>query len=121
MGSYWFNQGMAFLPIFLVIWTYLTFTISYVIAVSRGDVDPGFPFISDTGARRPESSVFGQMLNISAVTGRSCTIYFYFLQKFVSLPCFFHALLLHFCSRFKICFKHQLSHFNLLVFGNRVL
>ena len=70
MREFWFNKGMAFLPIFLVIWTYLTFTISYIIAVSRGDVDPGFPYISDTGAFRPESSVFGQMLNISALVGK---------------------------------------------------
>jgi len=71
---------MAFLPVFLVIWTYLTFTISYIIAVSRGDVDAGFPYISDTGARRPESCIFGQMLNISAVAGeRNC------LAKYISI------------------------------------
>ena len=70
MRTYWFNRGMAFLPIFFIIWTYLTFTISYMVAVFRGDIDPAFPYISDTGARRPESSVFGQMLNISAVFGR---------------------------------------------------
>ncbi|XP_076816405.1 DNA damage-regulated autophagy modulator protein 2-like [Clavelina lepadiformis] len=72
MGPFWFTRGMAFLPVFLVIWTYLTFTISYIMSVSRGDVDPGFPYISDTGARRPESSVFGQMLNISAVVALAC-------------------------------------------------
>nr|XP_026692660.1 DNA damage-regulated autophagy modulator protein 2 [Ciona intestinalis] len=69
---FWFQRGMAFLPIFLVVWTYLTFMTSYIIAVSRGDVDPGFPYISDTGARRPESSIFGQMLNISAVAALAC-------------------------------------------------
>lgn len=62
----WFTRGLAFLPIFVIVWTYLTFTISYLISVSRGDVDPGFPYISDTGARKPESSIFGQMLNITA-------------------------------------------------------
>nr|CAB3239934.1 DNA damage-regulated autophagy modulator protein 2 [Phallusia mammillata] len=72
MGPFWFQRGLAFLPVFLVVWTYLTFTISYIIAVSRGDVDPGFPYISDTGARRPESSIFGQMLNISAVAALAC-------------------------------------------------
>uniref|UniRef100_H2Z5I8 CWH43-like N-terminal domain-containing protein n=1 Tax=Ciona savignyi TaxID=51511 RepID=H2Z5I8_CIOSA len=70
--EFWFQRGMAFLPVFLVVWTYLTFTVSYIIAVSRGDVDPGFPYISDTGARRPESSIFGQMLNISAVAALAC-------------------------------------------------
>ena len=67
----WFMNGMAILPLSLIIWTFLTFSTSYIIAVSRGDVDPGLPYISDTGARRPESSVFGQMLNISAVLGKN--------------------------------------------------
>ena len=70
MGNYWFNTGMAFLPIFFVIWTYLTFSISYIISVQRNDTDAAFPYISDTGARRPESSVFGMMLNISAFLGK---------------------------------------------------
>ena len=70
MGRYWFNKGMAFLPIFTVTWTYLTFATSYMIAVFRGDVDADLPYISDTGARRPESSVFGIMLNISACVGK---------------------------------------------------
>lgn len=69
MGSYWFNTGMASLPIFLVIWTYLTFSISYIISIERNDTDVAFPYISDTGATRPESSVFGMMLNISAFIG----------------------------------------------------
>jgi len=70
MGRYWFNRGMAFLPIFTVVWTYITFATSYMISVFKGDVDAGFPYISDTGARRPESSVFGMMLNISACAGK---------------------------------------------------
>ena len=74
MSRFWFTRGMAFLPIFTVAWTYLTFTISYMIAVFRGDVDPGFPYISDTGARRPESSVFGMMLNVSACVGKTLVV-----------------------------------------------
>lgn len=67
--GFWFTRGLSFLPIFVIVWTYLTFGISYIIAVARGDVDPGFPYISDTGARRPESSIFGQMLNMTAAVG----------------------------------------------------
>nr|XP_039270431.1 DNA damage-regulated autophagy modulator protein 2-like [Styela clava] len=70
--DFWFTRGLSFLPIFVIVWTYLTFTISYIISVSRGDVDPGFPYISDTGARRPESSIFGQMLNITAGFALAC-------------------------------------------------
>ena len=72
----WVLNGMAVLPFSLIVWTYLTFSISYIIAVARGDVDPGLPYISDTGARRPESSVFGQMLNISAVLGMLYLLFF---------------------------------------------
>jgi len=57
---------MAILPFTLIVWTYITFSFSYILAISRGDVDVFFPYISDTGARKPESSIFGQMLNISA-------------------------------------------------------
>lgn len=66
MARFWFQRGMAFLPFSLIIWTYISFALSYILAVSRGDVDAVFPYISDTGARRPESCIFGQMLNISA-------------------------------------------------------
>lgn len=66
MAQYWFQRGMAFLPFSLIIWTYITFSLSYILAVSRGDVDAVFPYISDTGARKPESCIFGQMLNISS-------------------------------------------------------
>lgn len=64
--DWWFTRGMCILPIFVVVWTYITFGVSYTLSVARGDVDPGFPYISDTGSRRPESCIFGQMLNITA-------------------------------------------------------
>jgi len=66
MAQFWFQRGMAYLPLTLIIWTYITFITSYIWSVLRGDVDALFPYISDTGARRPESCLFGQMLNITA-------------------------------------------------------
>ncbi|TRZ03865.1 hypothetical protein DNTS_000497 [Danionella cerebrum] len=41
----WFMEGMCFLPTFLVVWSSSTFIVSYIIAVSRRDVDVIFPYI----------------------------------------------------------------------------
>jgi hypothetical protein len=38
----------------------------YTIAVLNEHVDPGFPYISDTGSYSPESCIFGQLVNITA-------------------------------------------------------
>lgn len=61
----WASLGL--LPVFQVSIALLTFFLSYVWAVARNHVSPTFPFISDTGAHRPESSFFSQMLNITAI------------------------------------------------------
>ncbi|XP_005388995.1 PREDICTED: DNA damage-regulated autophagy modulator protein 2 [Chinchilla lanigera] len=63
----WFQQGLSFLPIALVIWTAAAFTFSYIIAVTLHHVDPALPYISDTGTVAPEKCVFGAMLNIAAL------------------------------------------------------
>ncbi|KPP59246.1 hypothetical protein Z043_122850 [Scleropages formosus] len=65
----WFMEGSCFLPIFLVIWSSSTFIVSYIVALLRHDVDVIFPYISDTGAEPPESSIFGIMTTISAFAG----------------------------------------------------
>ncbi|GFS01542.1 DNA damage-regulated autophagy modulator protein 2 [Elysia marginata] len=57
---------LGLLPIALVILTVSAFLLTYLWAVVRGDVSPGFPYISDTGAHRPESSIFSQLLNMSS-------------------------------------------------------
>lgn len=79
---FWFQQGLCFLPAFLVIWSSSTFIVSYIIALYRGDVDVIFPYISDTGAKPPESCIFGLMTFISACAGIS-TIYarYKFVEK----------------------------------------
>lgn len=78
----WFLQGSCFLPVFLVIWSSCTFIVSYLVALFRHDVDPLFPYISDTGANPPESCIFGLMTFVSACAG-SATIYarFKFVEK----------------------------------------
>ncbi|KAM9402865.1 DNA damage-regulated autophagy modulator protein 1-like isoform 2-T2 [Salvelinus alpinus] len=62
----WFMEGICFLPFFLVIWSSSTFIVSYLIALFEHDVDVIFPYISDTGAKPPESCVFGLMTVITA-------------------------------------------------------
>ncbi|XP_038131450.1 DNA damage-regulated autophagy modulator protein 1 [Cyprinodon tularosa] len=71
---FWFEQGLCFLPVFLVVWSSCTFIVPYIIALFRGDVDIIFPYISDTGANPPESCIFGLMTFISACAGIA-TIY----------------------------------------------
>ncbi|XP_062989453.1 DNA damage-regulated autophagy modulator protein 1 isoform X2 [Elgaria multicarinata webbii] len=74
-GSPWwrrmpcFTRGAAFIPALLVSWSSAAFIISYVIAVLAGHVEPLFPYISDTGAKPPESGIFGFMINVSAFLG----------------------------------------------------
>ncbi|XP_034984111.1 DNA damage-regulated autophagy modulator protein 1 isoform X1 [Zootoca vivipara] len=88
------TQGAAFVPTLLVVWSSASFILSYVIAVLEGHVEPLFPYISDTGAKPPESGIFGFMINISAFLG-AVTMYARYLIvkeqndviRFVS-PCF---------------------------------
>ncbi|KAK4883710.1 hypothetical protein RN001_007029 [Aquatica leii] len=40
---------------------------TYIIAVIKKDVNPIFPYISDSGTFSPESCIFGQMLNTGAI------------------------------------------------------
>ncbi|XP_008313783.1 DNA damage-regulated autophagy modulator protein 1 [Cynoglossus semilaevis] len=79
---FWFQQGLCFLPAFLVVWSSSTFIVSYLIAVFRHDVDLIFPYISDTGANPPESCIFGLMTFITACAGIA-TIYarYKFVEK----------------------------------------
>ncbi|KAJ6659974.1 hypothetical protein lerEdw1_018171 [Lerista edwardsae] len=75
------SQGVAFLPVLLVIWSSAAFIISYVIAVLYGHVQPVFPYISDTGATPPESGIFGFMINVSAFLGAATMYIRYLITK----------------------------------------
>ncbi|XP_045176378.1 DNA damage-regulated autophagy modulator protein 2-like isoform X2 [Mercenaria mercenaria] len=55
------------LPIIIALYAPLSFIITYSIAVENKHVEPGFPYISYTGTRPPESCVLGQLLNIGAL------------------------------------------------------
>lgn len=55
------------LPIVIFVWFPATFIVTYVMAVLRKDVNPIFPYISDTGTFSPESCIFGQMINTGAI------------------------------------------------------
>ncbi|NXH10286.1 DRAM2 protein, partial [Bucco capensis] len=66
---WWFQQGLSFLPVALVVWSAATFVFSYITAIVLHHVDPLVPYISDTGTIPPERCLFGIMLNISAFLG----------------------------------------------------
>ena len=42
----------------------------YIIAISLGHVEVTLPYISDTGTKVPESSIFAQLLNFVAFLGK---------------------------------------------------
>nr|XP_015207481.1 PREDICTED: DNA damage-regulated autophagy modulator protein 1 [Lepisosteus oculatus] len=78
----WFLEGMCLLPTSLVIWSSVSFVLSYIVALLRRDVDVVFPYISDTGTEPPESCIFGVMITISAFLGVSTMFTRYkFLEK----------------------------------------
>ncbi|XP_058046840.1 DNA damage-regulated autophagy modulator protein 1 isoform X2 [Ahaetulla prasina] len=93
-GMFCLAQGAAFIPTLLVSWSSAAFILSYAIAVLSGHVEPLFPYISDTGAKPPESGIFGFMINVSAFLGAVTMYAKYLIVKkqndmthFIS-PCF---------------------------------
>ncbi|XP_068020833.1 DNA damage-regulated autophagy modulator protein 2 isoform X3 [Melanerpes formicivorus] len=70
---WWFQQGLSFLPVALVVWSAASFIFSYITAIVLHHVDPLVPYISDTGTIPPERCLFGIMLNISAFLGVATT------------------------------------------------
>ncbi|KAB5536714.1 hypothetical protein PHYPO_G00110620 [Pangasianodon hypophthalmus] len=62
---WWFQEGLCFLPVLLVVWTAATFVFAYITAVVLRHVDPFVPYISDTGTVPPErccSAVLAQVV-----------------------------------------------------------
>ncbi|XP_071378387.1 DNA damage-regulated autophagy modulator protein 2 [Centroberyx affinis] len=76
---WWFQRGVCFLPVTLVVWSLAAFILNYVIAVLLGHIDPVIPYISDTSSEIPESCLFGFMLSISSFFGLS-TVYVRYKQ-----------------------------------------
>ncbi|XP_076447624.1 DNA damage-regulated autophagy modulator protein 1-like [Babylonia areolata] len=62
------------LPVLQIIILPIGFSITYTWSVLLGHVEPGFPYISDTGTFPPESCVFGLLLDLYA-TVLAVTIY----------------------------------------------
>lgn len=77
------------LPIAIFIWFPVTVIVTYVMAVLRKDVNPIFPYISDTGTFSPESCIFGQMLNTGAIL---IVILVYVRYRHVRFLCGRHSL-----------------------------
>ncbi|NXL85384.1 DRAM2 protein, partial [Alectura lathami] len=76
---WWFQQGLSFLPVALVVWSAASFVFSYITATVLRHVDPLVPYISDTGMIPPERCLFGIMLNISSFLG-GATMYVRYKQ-----------------------------------------
>ncbi|XP_031988620.1 DNA damage-regulated autophagy modulator protein 2 isoform X1 [Corvus moneduloides] len=68
---WWFQQGLSFLPVALVVWSAASFVFSYITAIVLHHVDPLVPYISDTGTIPPERCLFGIMLNVSTFLASS--------------------------------------------------
>ncbi|XP_030329346.1 DNA damage-regulated autophagy modulator protein 2 [Strigops habroptila] len=82
---WWFQQGLSFLPVALVVWSAASFVFSYITAIILHHVDPLVPYISDTGTTPPERCLFGIMLNISAFLGMA-TMYVRYKQVYALNP-----------------------------------
>ncbi|GAB1608179.1 DNA damage-regulated autophagy modulator protein 2-like, partial [Argonauta hians] len=93
--------GLELLPIALVVVTFLTFITTYLISVSNGHVTPYLPYISDTGAKSPESCIFGQFLTVSTVIA-FFTLYIRFklIQSLVSVD----GVRIHFVNKISFGF-----------------
>ncbi|EYC35706.1 hypothetical protein Y032_0997g3342 [Ancylostoma ceylanicum] len=59
--------GAAHLPILFGVLFSINLGTTYILAVVKSDVEPIFPYVSAAGDHRPESCVFGLLLNLSSV------------------------------------------------------
>ena len=48
---------------------------SYIVSVNDNDVTPGFPYISDTGGKPPESCIFALVCSISGIIGNHYNVH----------------------------------------------
>lgn len=60
-------SNLQLLPVILGCFALIAFITAYAISVSDSDVNALWPYISDAGARPPQSCIFGQFLNLSAL------------------------------------------------------
>ncbi|KAK6760565.1 hypothetical protein RB195_021866 [Necator americanus] len=59
--------GAAHLPILFGVLFSINLGATYILAVVKSDVEPIFPYVSAAGDHRPESCLFGLLLNLSSV------------------------------------------------------
>lgn len=70
---------LQYFPLTVFVLPIASWATTYYIAVANDHVSPEFPYISDTGNLPPESSIFGQLLNLSSVLA-AITIYIRYMQ-----------------------------------------
>jgi len=66
--------GAGHIPVMFAIIFTAMLGITYCFAVWHGDVDPLFPYISNSGDNRPESCIFSMLLNLCALISAT-TVY----------------------------------------------
>ncbi|TMS37110.1 hypothetical protein L596_004111 [Steinernema carpocapsae] len=69
-----FDHAWIF-PVLTATCALAAFFIGYAIGVSNGDEYAWLSYISDGGAIPPQSCIFGQLLNLSAVFSVSCLFF----------------------------------------------
>jgi hypothetical protein len=77
------------LPVVVAMLAAATFGGTYTMAVYRHDVDPLLPYISATGNERPESCIFSQLLNLTAMFGVCTCVPAHGVRVQHYLPCTF--------------------------------
>ncbi|CAD6185511.1 unnamed protein product [Caenorhabditis auriculariae] len=80
-------RHVGVIPLLAVAFCLLAFFIGYAIALSKDHIDAWIPYISDCGALQPESSIFGQLLNIAAMF---LTFTFYLAHR--NIVCFYKSI-----------------------------
>jgi hypothetical protein len=58
------GSRLHYVPLTTVVLFPATIFLTYTIAVSLGHAEAGWPYISDTGTKPPESCIFGQLFTI---------------------------------------------------------
>jgi DNA damage-regulated autophagy modulator protein 2 len=61
-----YYKRLDFIIFILILLLPIAFISTYLVAVFFSHVEPGFPYISDTGTLPPESCIFGQFLAIGS-------------------------------------------------------
>lgn len=72
---------IGLVPLAAVVCSLSGIFVSYGISIHNNHTDKWLPFISDTGNLSPESCIFGQLLNLSALFRASVSLSLFLMQS----------------------------------------